>query len=556
LTARDRLRLSLAAALAIGVVAIVQQTLISASNFGGTDEWLLLDLSSRGVLGVPYANRPLVLFWQAPAARLWPGSLAAFWAFAGLYRLAAGLVTAALAWRLAPGTPRLALVAGTCAVAWTPLDRLRLDTVLICGYEGATFATFAAVLLWVASWQRRSPMLLVAACLFGGVAALTVESALVVLAIAPFLAWDTRARAERGRLLAWSAVWEAAVALAFLHAVAPLFGRQPSYQTGAIGLDPAPLHVLSRLAQLLGRQFLPLFEPGAAQLERVAVALATLAFVAGHALVPVRCETEGGAGTRPLLRVLAAGLLLATSAHAAMALSSRIENPARTQILPGPGFGLALAAAVMLLARALRSRWRALLPALAGAWVVAVGTGRIAAMQREWDAFRSAFTAQAATLSRLTAVAPALRPGTLVVLLDAGPAWPMTFTFAHALRFLYGDGVVGLVDGADDFLYSSAFTSAGVVLSPWPVIRHEWQVQPGLYGWDRIVVASGGNGRPLTVLPRWPAERLPPLPPGASYSPLARVESVPVRQEQRRVLAAWRLWPPDAAIARGGREDQ
>ena len=58
---------------------------MSPTNFGGADEWLLLDLSSRGILGIPYANRPLVLLWQALPARLLPGDLRGFWLFTTLY---------------------------------------------------------------------------------------------------------------------------------------------------------------------------------------------------------------------------------------------------------------------------------------------------------------------------------------------------------------------------------------------------------------------------------------------------------------------------------------
>ena len=65
-------RSALCIALTIGAVALVQQAWVSPTNFGGADEWLLLDLASRGVLGVPYANRPLVLLWQAPPAHLLP----------------------------------------------------------------------------------------------------------------------------------------------------------------------------------------------------------------------------------------------------------------------------------------------------------------------------------------------------------------------------------------------------------------------------------------------------------------------------------------------------
>src|SRR6185295_15786174 len=43
---------------------------VRPTNFGGMDEWLYIDLGSRGIQGIPYANRPLVLMWSTPAAVL------------------------------------------------------------------------------------------------------------------------------------------------------------------------------------------------------------------------------------------------------------------------------------------------------------------------------------------------------------------------------------------------------------------------------------------------------------------------------------------------------
>ena len=522
------------AALAIAAVALWQQSLISASNFGGADEWLYLDLTSRGVLGIPYAHRPLVLFWHALPARLWPGSLAAFWAFAGLYRLGTGLLTAALALRLAPGRLRLAMAAGAFTVAWTPLDHLRLDAVLICGYEGVTFGTMAAILLWAESWRRRSAWLLFAAVLLASVAALSVESVIPVLALAPLVCW--RPPREEGRRFAgWTLAWETVVVLGVAHAAWPALTRQPSYQMGALGLDPSPWRTAARLLELFGMQLRPLFGP-LPPLPLNAVAPAVAAFAAGYAALRGDATAEEGSRRRTL-RALAIGLLLAAAAHATMALVSTIRTPARTQIVSGPGMGIALAAGIALMADLLPRRWRTLLAGTAGAWIVACGTGRVVAMQAEWDGSRSLFPVQARTLASLTAAAPALLPGTALLLLeDSVPAWPMTFTFRHAVRYLYGDGVVGEVIGANDFLYPSRFTSAGLLVTPLPAICAEWQVRPSFHPWDSMVVARRRADGSVAVLPEWPAE-LPALPATAHYTPRRRILAAPVRQRERRVLA-------------------
>ena len=530
----SRARAALTILAVLTVVAAVQQAQISARNFGGADEWLLLDLASRGILGVPYANRPLVLFWPSLPARAWPGSLAAFWAFAGLYRLGSGLMTAALTRRLLPGR-RIALIAGACAVAWTPLDHLRLDTVLICGYEGVTFATMAAIVLWVESWQRRSRWLLASALALAGIAALSVESVIPLLALAPAVCWRPAA-GERRRFAWWALAWEAGAALGALHAAWPVLTGQPSYQTGALGLDPSPLRTTARLLHLFGMQLLPLFGP-LPPLPPRAVVPAVAAFVIGYAALrgDPRTEQRSPRGT---LRALAMGLLFAAAGHAAIALIAVIRTPARTQIVSGPGVAIALAATIALITDRLRGRWPSVLAAAAAAWIVACGTGRVVAMQAEWDRSKTVFPAQAGTLAGLTAAAPALAPGTAVLLLEDGtPAWPMSFTFGHALRYLYGPGVVGEVLGANDFLYPSRFTPGGLLVTPWPAICREWEVRPTFHRWEELVVVRRHADGSVEVLPRWPADRLPRLPGTAEYAPQRRVLATPVRQRERRVLA-------------------
>jgi hypothetical protein len=529
----------LAIALAIGAVAFVQQAWVSPTNFGGADEWLLLDLSSRGILGIPYANRPLVLLWQAAPAHLLPGDLRVFWLFTTLYFAATGALTAWLALRLAPGEQTLALLAGVATVAWAPLDYLRLDSVLICGYAGFTLTSFAAVVLFVEAWHRKKFALLAAGMALALVATLGVESVLPVLVVAPFLiggGWRHDSRRFRQWTLAWMAVLAAAAGLT----LGPLLLGWPSYQTGALGIDPSPLWVGGRVLQLAGMQVGPLLTSPLRELAVPAVPLAVLTLVAG--LVGLRLAggppPDPGPARKPVAFVLAAGVLLTLSAHATLALTPAIRTPARTQILSAPGLGLALAATIAAVATLVGPRWRPVAAAALGAWVVAVGTGRVVAMQAEWDTSRSLYPAQAATLSALTRAAPGLEPGSLVLLLDDSGGWPMTFTFRHALRYLYGDGVVGVVRGGADFLYPWRVTGQGIVVEPWPVIRAEWQVAPTLHAWDTILVVHRGSDGRVAILPRWPDGVLAPLPAGARYAPQERIRPTPVRGRERRVLTA------------------
>jgi hypothetical protein len=532
-------RAVLSIALTVGAVAFLQQAWVSPTNFGGADEWLLLDLSSRGVLGIPYANRPLVLLWQAPPARLLPGDLRGFWLFTTLYFAATGALTSWLALRLAPGERVLALLAGVATVAWAPLDYLRLDTVLICGYAGFTFAAVAALVLFVEAWHRQKYTLLAAGMALAIAAILGVESVLPVLAVAPILVGGGWRRDPR-RFGQWTLAWLTVLAAGAGLTIGPLLLGWPSYQTAALGIDPSPLRVGGRVLQLAGMQIGPLVTSPPGELAVPAVPLAVLALLAGFAGLRLAGQPppDPEAARRPIGFVLAAGVLLTVSAHAALALTPAIRTPARTQILSAPGFALALAATIAAAARLVGPRWRPVVAAALGAWFVAVGTGRVVAMQVEWEASRSVYPAQAATLSALTHAAPGLEPGSLVLLLDDSGAWPMTFTFRHALRYLYGDGVVGVVRGAADFLYPWRVAGQGIAVDPWPVIRGEWQVAPTLHPWDTIlVVHQGADGR-LAVLPRWPEGVLPPLPAGAQYAPEGRIRPTPVRDRERRVLAA------------------
>ncbi len=523
--------------LTICVVTGVQRALVSATNFGGADEWLYLDLTSRGVLSVPYAYRPLVLLWHALPAGLAPGRLEAFAVFACLYFGLCGVLTAALARRLVPEEPLLPLLAGVAAVAWAPLDHLRLDSLLICGYAGCACTVMAATAAFVESWHRSRPALLAAGALLGGVAVLGVEAAAPMLAVAPALLGPPRA-GERRRFASWALVWWSSVAAATLVVTAPVLAGRPAYQTGALGIDGHPLRVAGRVAELLAMQLGPLVRSDLSELRAVGVAAAVPAFLIGALLVWRAGRCESGASWRRLARAAAAGALLAVSGHLALALTPRVETPARTQVLSAPGIGLALAAATIALSRLLPRGLRTGAALLAGGWIVAVGTGRVIAMQSEWDAGRNAFPAQSRLLCGLTRAAPALERGTLVILLQESGRWPMTFSFRHALRYLYGDGVVGLVSGAEDFLYPYHFGPDGVAVVPWPVIRSPWGVAPSFHPWDTIVVAREDAQGGVALLDSWPQGSLPPLPAAARFAPGERVVAGSVRVRERRVLEA------------------
>jgi hypothetical protein len=216
-----------------------------------------------------------------------------------------------------------------------------------------------------------------------------------------------------------------------------------------------------------------------------------------------------------------AGATAAALAYLPYSLTPTVATPLRTQILSGPGIGLLLAAVAISLVRPLPRAWRPAALGLLAGWVVAAGTGRTLLMQREWDE-TSLWPAQSGTLRELTELAPDLQPNTFVLLFDETNTWPATFTFRHAVDYIYEGRAIGAVWGAHPFLYPFVLTGDGLLSEPWPVIRGPWGVRPSFHRYHEIVVARLGTSG-LEILRRWPDGVLPALPAGATYDPEARI---------------------------------
>ena len=139
-------------------------------------------------------------------------------------------------------------------------------------------------------------------------------------------------------------------------------------------------------------------------------------------------------------------------------------------------------------------------------------------MQRELGRPASAWPAQSGTLRDL--VPPRPRPAAehLRPAFRRDWSWPATFTFRHAVDYVYDGRAIGAVWGAHPFLYPFAFTKEGLVSEPWPVIRGPWGVKPTLHAYHEVVAARLGPSG-VEILARWPAGVLPALPPGAGLRP-------------------------------------
>ncbi len=530
-----------AVCLLLGVVANFwsQFAWVQATNFSGSDEWLIISLVSRGILSIPYANRPLVFLWTVPWARILPHDLAAYYLADTTYLALSGCLVLLICRLLVPRDPLVSYLAGVFSVVWAPLDFLRLDAVLLTGYSGFTFGTLLAILLLLQSWRRQSVPLLALGTLVGLVTARGFEGVIPLLAAAPFLlGWMTADRSRR--FWGWVAAWETVVLLAVASVVLPFLRPlgPGSYQGSALGLDLNPGNVAMRLLRLYGQHLLPLITSPVRELAVPAVPVAVAVFAAAYALARrvAGAASEGSEARGPLAALLGLGLLLACLGYSLFTLSPSILAPARTQILSSPGIGMVLAAGVCWAVTFLPARGRMAGALLVGCWLVAVGAGRTVAMQLLWDESISRFSVQHRTLAELTRWAPRLKPHTLVVLIDEANGWRASFTFRHAVEYLYPGEATGLVWGADDFLYPTYFQREGVLCVPWPILRGPWNSWPTAHRYDEVLVVRLGEDRELSVLERWP-EALPPLPAGAAYAPWSRVEREGFLPASRAILA-------------------
>jgi hypothetical protein len=503
---------------------------VRPTNFRGYDEWLIFSLLSRGIVGFPYAHRPLNLVWALPAWILAPDRLWGFLLVHTIWLTLGGFLVYLLVRRVLPGATALAFLAGAFTVVWAPTDQTRLASVQMIVYSGCTFGALLSAWLFVEGWWRRRAGLALLAVVAGGATVLSMEAALPLVALVPLLLLPGGGWRERARFWRWAIGWLLLVAAAGGRIVLPFHSGQGelAYQTAFLLPDPSPLHVLRRAVGQLRHHLLPLFSSPAETLAVTAVPIAVAAFVVGLVLASrprVQSERRAPPGPRPgpLVLTCLAGLLLAILAYLPFVLNLKTRGPVRTQFLSAPGVGVLLAAGIALIAWLLPARTRFAGMCALGSWVVAMGAGHTVALQEHWSA-RSAYPGQRQALLELTALAPDLEPHTLVVVLQEADIWPYEFSFRHAVEYLYEGRARGHAQGVEELLYDTRFEPDGVYSEPLPVLRGPWREEVTSYRYEEVVVFRRKPRGGLTLLGVWPSE-LPPLAAGVAYQPLSRIRT-------------------------------
>ena len=471
---------------------------------------------------------PLNFLWTLPGGLIDRAGFTGYYVLHGAYLWWAGLLLFALLRRLRMDSLLLAFLAAAFAMTWAPGDRARLSTVQGTFGSGSMMGAILAVVLLVEARWRGSRWLLVAGAAVAWATIRGYEATLPLLLAAPLLVLALPSGA-RGWPRAWWLAWAAPVALATALTVAPAFlgGEASRYQMENARLDPKPAAVVSRLAHQYESHLLPLVGSNPRELRSGRVALAAALLAGGCFLLHrfTRGGTAVSGGARRDLAAIAGGLVAAGLGYGPFVLSRIGAYTDRTEYVSGLGIATALAAAAVLAARVAPQRWRWLATALIGCGVVAIGTGRTLAMQRYWDV-RSAFPPQAATLRELQTLAPDVKPGTLVVLVDHCGHWPAVFTFRHAVEWTYGRRATGFLwrpGLRGQLFYPTSFAPDGVRTVPWESIQEAWDDPPTLHRYDEIVALIRRPEECRAALaPGWPDE-LPPLPAGARYAPTERI---------------------------------
>jgi len=512
------------AVLAIVAVAATVHGLVNPYNFTGWDEWLYLDLVSRGLVSFPHSNRPLALLFVLPAAWLSPGSFLGFHWLHLAYTAGTGVVTWAFARRLVPGD-LLPLAAGTIAAVWAPADDLRLATVLTSVAAGVAFGASAALVLFAASWRLGRQVLLWASGALAFVVVRSYEPTVVLLAGAP-LAMILIPPARPGRGRTWLLVFGGWIAVAaMLAAVRPGDARPGELYQDAAVLDPNPPAVVSRLAGQFDALVRPAFLPGAIRTAPPVLAAPLLFLIAAITLGWFR--SDGSESTPRPGRVLAAGIAWTTLGLLPFCLSPVFRPGSRSQFLCALGVGITCAALLGLATRRFARPSRVALIAACAGWLVLVGAARTATMQDAWSR-EGAWPRQSALLSRLRQVCPDLRPGTLLILLDRTGAFDSTFAFRHAIRLRYGGHAIGWVASAavGDLFYPTVVRGDGIHVDVWPMHQRAWGEKPQVFQPRETVVVFADAAGHVSLVERWPANVLGPLPAGADYAPAERIVDV------------------------------
>jgi hypothetical protein len=479
-----------------------------------------------------FINRPFIVAPAVLAKALTPDRIQGFLWVAALLCLANGLLLYGALRQAWPGACALPAAAAALLVV-NRADSSRFYVMWTTNFYWSALAFFLLGLwLLLLSYRRGSRALLALACLSLAGALLINEGVLPLAGLALVLLWLVRG--ARGRGLVWTYAWLGTMTLLAARFALFLLARgENSYQAAqAAGALRQPELLLASLRLHLGT-FLNYFQrtASAGHGQSALVALAAAAALVGLAL-----------GRRPARR---RGYLLALPlAAAAMVLGTapflHIQAPFRTEFFTAPGQAVLLACGICLAAELL-GRWVGVATAAAAVGLLAANCTRETC--REQDLSRAQhpinFEKTVHVFQQIHALAPALRPDTLVLLvLDENIPTPLGANYCCVLASRCFLGAPTIQATLPDTAQSRPIFKKDTVTA----LNCGWCEEAP---YDHLLAFRLALDGSVSLLRHLPTALLPPGHSGSRYDPRAVVRPGPIHELPYLRYPRWSPRPRD-----------
>jgi hypothetical protein len=431
-------------------------------NWTGGDEWGGIDVASRGIVSCTHCKR-ICLIYNWLAYQIWPGTLWGFRIFGALSLWLGALALYVIGQRLFPRQQFLAISWAVFYVVFLTRDYAKLFPVYTATYAFSASVALWAIALYVESWTRGSRLWLLAALTVNVLAVWSYETSVCLLLLPPVVLavvapWEGR------RTLGWIAAWYVVLALALLrYAMPTLEGGGVAYQK-MYALLPFRRWPHAFELQLL-RHFGAIEELSlSALVEHRAVVLAILVASAPLLVLARRDASQSAPAVHraQLVAVVGLGLVCVLAGVAPYAVIFG-GYPGRAHYYSTPGAVLMIVGVLAMVVSFAGARWRS--AALTASWLGFVVTFTVLSVQYRnsywWDR-------QTALIRQLTALVPATRDGTLIVLVEppADPTFRHPGAFYYVVHYLYGSGTTGISDAKEQVLLDVNYLPGEIHIVP------------------------------------------------------------------------------------------
>ncbi len=530
-SAGSRTKTFLWVVLALTAITLVAFALVDYGNFVGYDEWPHAYTASRG--STIYAGRPLsalALFLTYPFTGVNPFASHAV-------NLGVRLVEAILIYlimdRLKPRDRALAFLSAALFLVFVVPDWYTILSLQArSDHSGNLLATLATLYLVTRFLEEDGIVWLILALALAAVAVLIREACVPLLGGFAVMVFLSQRKFTRRRIV-FVALFLLAVAGASLHYVLPLIGLAPKLYATGLYQDLNPLRMINAtwtqfhfaFSQLaLGRiDFLA--QNRLAEMLTAGV-LIVCVVVARHRL-PTEPTQDTFAGYALWVTF---GIVLAWLGFAAFLPTGLSTALDRVQNLSTIGEAIALASIVRMFSTLpARANFRHAVEATGLALIAILSTSMVSTVQNELYSYNLTWDTEAVFVRSLANLTPQVKENTLFFYVE-NPDLPETpflagFGFQYAMRYLYEDRAVGLIDRDKLWFHDWVISDSGIEITPDPAL-----VATGFVGakhsrhrWDEIIFIAKDREARVRILEQLPETYYTPER-AAQYDPYARIE--------------------------------